>query len=232
MGGAAWGGDVGWCGYSARAGFLSQSAPGDRDTEMFTEGSIFLLCLVSVSRSAPLGCEVLVRPLNQLDPHHLEGRWALVADSLSTPILENPTGSMTVYFSNSSETSVYSYTQGNRLDDQCFYLFYNFSIESSTFTHNLDDFFNLTGSFLYTSCPDCLVIRWVLERETRASVDFYLFSRRRQLEQKEMEEFRAQVECLNMPPPAVMDPTKELCPKQTTSDPAAHTDAKTEVQKA
>ena len=48
---------------------------------------------------------------------------------------------------------------------------------------------------------------------------------------KEVEEFRAQVECLNMPPPAVIYPTKELCTEEMTSDPAAQTEKKTEGQK-
>lgn len=60
---------------------------------------------------------------------------------------------------------------------------------------------------------------------------FYLFRRRRELEHKEIEEFWAQVECLNMPPPAVMDPTKELCTEEMTSDPASQTEEKTEGQR-
>ncbi|KAL7404953.1 hypothetical protein ABVT39_021578 [Epinephelus coioides] len=187
---------------------------------------------MSGCHSAPLSCEDLVRPLDQLDPHHLEGRWVLVAQN-QIPLHPHDPGSMTVYFSNSSETSVYSYTQGNRFRGQCRYLFYNFTIESSTFTDKLDKGINLTGSFLYTSCPDCLLIRFDLEKEGRRIADFYLFSkRRRQLEQKEMEEFMAQMKCLNMPPPIAMDPTSEPCPEETAGGTAAQTDAKTEGQNA
>lgn len=45
-------------------------------------------------------------------------------------------------------------------------------------------------------------------------MDLYLLSRRRRLEQKEMEEFKAQVNCLQLPSPAVMDPSEELCPER------------------
>ena len=185
--------------------------------DMFAVVAIFLLCLMAVSHSAPLTCEDLVRPLDQLDPHDLEGvSWALVAQSLELPFKFE--GSMTMYFSNTSEASVYSYTQGNRFkDDQCDYLFYNFTIENGTITSNLDRFSSLTGSFLYTSCPDCLVVRFVVGGGYRVSADVYLLSKRRQLEQTELDEFGAQMKCLNRNPPDVSDPTKELCPKQTTS---------------
>ncbi|XP_070768120.1 uncharacterized protein [Enoplosus armatus] len=202
---------------------------------MFAVFSVALLCLVSVSHAAPLACEELVRPLDQLDPHHLEGTRALAAGSMSPPFtLEDLKlrGSVTQHFSNSSETSVYFYNHVNRLGVHCYYWSYNFSIESSTFTHHLDNSFKLTGSFLYTSCPDCVVMHWVLEKEKMASVDLYLFSRRREVEQKEMEEFRAQVKCLSLPPPVVMDPATELCPKEPAGDPAAPTEDKTEGQKA
>ncbi|XP_070684293.1 uncharacterized protein [Pempheris klunzingeri] len=194
-----------------------------------------LLCLMTVSHSAPLACEDLVRPLDQFDPNDLEGRWSLVAGSTTLPTtLEDlkDRGSMTVYFSNSSETSVYTFTQVNRLGDNCYHLFHNFTIKNSTFTHKLDSFVNLTASFLYTSCQDCMLLRFVFEGRSMTMVDFYLFSRRRELEQREMEDFRAQMECVKMPAPDVMDPTKELCPKETISAPAAQTEEKTEEKEA
>lgn len=53
--------------------------------DMFAVCAITLLCCVSVSQSAPLACEDSARSLDQLDSHHLEARWALVAGSLSDP---------------------------------------------------------------------------------------------------------------------------------------------------
>ena len=135
-----------------------------------------------------------------------------------------------MYFSNSSEKSVYSFTQGNRQHGNCAQISYNFTIESSTFTTDLDRF-NLTWSFLYTSCPDCFVTYMVVEYERRPATELSLYSRRRALKEEELEEFRAQVECLKMPQPVVMDPTKELCPEETAGDSAAKTEEKTEGQK-
>ena len=191
---------------------------------MFAVFATFLLCWMSVSHSAPLACEDLLHPLDQLDPHHFTGRWALVAGSLNHSASMDALrlrDSITMFFSNTSETSDFSYTQVNRFGDQCQHLPYNISIEGSTFTFDVGNRFELTGSFLYTSCPDCVVMRWIVKSKKRHSVDLYLLSRRREVEQKELEEFRTQLKCLDLPTPVVMDPTKELCPEQPERQPTA-----------
>ncbi|XP_037619989.1 alpha-1-acid glycoprotein 1-like [Sebastes umbrosus] len=196
---------------------------------MFAVGAITLLCMVCVSHSAPLACEDLVRPLDHLDPRHLEGRWVLVAGSLShLPFMERlrrRDSATATFSSNTSETNI-ALSRSMRLDDKCHYHFPNISLEGNSFT--FDDG-NVTTTFIHTSCRDCILMSFDVESGKRQH--FYLYSRRRELEQKEMEEFRAQVECLNMPPPAVMDPSKELCPEETAGDPAAQTEEKTEGQK-
>ena len=64
-------------------------------------------------------------------------------------------------------------------------------------------------------------MKWAVKSSKRVSLDLYLLSKRREVEQNEMEEFRAQLECYQLPSPAVMDPTKELCPEQPESQPTA-----------
>lgn len=189
---------------------------------MFAVFSLALLCLASVSHSAYPVCEKLVEPLDQLDPHHFEGKWAFVAGSLNHPESMEALrlrDSITVFFSNSSETSNFSYTQINRFGDQCQYLPYNISVEGGTFSFDVGKRFELSVDFLYTSCPDCVVMRWAVKSRRRVSLDMYLLSRRREVEQEEMEEFRAQLMCYRLPTPVVMDPTKELCPEQPQSRP-------------
>ncbi|GAA6232337.1 uncharacterized protein LOC117948160 [Lates japonicus] len=191
--------------------------------------AVALLCFVSVSHSAPLACEELVRPLDQLNLRHLEGRWALVAGSLShLPNLERfkQRDSATVNFASNTSDSAISYTRGIRLDNKCMYNSYNISLEGSSFTYDGTAQSNFSLNFAHTSCHDCMLMH--MKVQSGKQQHFYLFSRRRELEQSEMEEFRAQVECLNMPPPAMMDPTKELCLEETA---AAQTDVKTEGQK-
>lgn len=192
---------------------------------------IVLPYMVPASHSAPLPCEELVRPVDQLDLRHLEGKWAMVAGSLSyLPNLERfkQRDSATINVSsNTSDTSI-SYSRSIRLDNKCQYNSYNISLEGSSFTYDGTGKSNISANFAHTSCRDCLVMH--IHLVSKKQQHFYLFSRRRQLEQKEMEEFRAQVECLNMPPPVVLDPTKELCPEEAADDPAAQTEEKTEAQ--
>ncbi|CAK6953447.1 hypothetical protein L3Q82_005416 [Scomber scombrus] len=168
-----------------------------------------LFCLVSVSQPAPLACEYFIQPLDQLDPHHLEGRWVFVADSLSNPAhLED--------FKQTAPadgTSNITYTPSVDAGGKCHYQSYNVSLEGSILTFNEQDQLNLTVTFLYTSCPDCVVMRF--DTKSKELQRLLLFSRRREVEQEEKKEFQAQVECLKMPAPVVMDPTKDLCTEQS-----------------
>ncbi|XP_069024262.1 uncharacterized protein [Embiotoca jacksoni] len=192
--------------------------------DMFAVCAVTMLCVMSQSHSAPLVCEELVHPLDKLALHDFQGRWSLVAGSLNhPPSLEalRLRDSITMYFSNSSETSTFSYTQINRFGEQCQSLAYNISVEGSTFTFDVGNRFNLTSSFLHTSCPDCVVMQWIVKSRRRHSVDLYLLSRRREVERVEMEEFGAQLKCYQLPEPVVMDPTKALCPEQSESQPTA-----------
>uniref|UniRef100_A0A3B5M9V9 Uncharacterized protein n=1 Tax=Xiphophorus couchianus TaxID=32473 RepID=A0A3B5M9V9_9TELE len=163
----------------------------------------------SFNRSAPLTCEESVRPLDRLDTRRLEGKWALVAGSLSHP----PFLDATAEFSNNSDESSIFFRRSGRSNGNCYYASYNVTLEGSSFT--LDDL-NITTTFVHTSCHDCILLKFDVESGKRQH--FYLFSKRRQLEEMEIEEFRAQAKCLNIPPPVVMDPTKELCPEQHTTN--------------
>ncbi|KAG8014875.1 hypothetical protein GBF38_003560 [Nibea albiflora] len=190
--------------------------------------AVALLCSASVSWSAPVPCEELLRPLDRLHLHRLEGRFALIAGSLSNlTYLEKfkQRDSATINFSSNTSDANISYTSTILLHDECLYHSYNISLQGSSFTFDGTDKSILSANYVHTSCPDCVLMRMIVESVKRQHL--YLFSKRREVEQKEMEEFKAQVACLNMPAPAVMDPTKELCPEET----AAQTEETTEEQK-
>lgn len=181
---------------------------------MFAVYVIALLCWASLGHGAPLACEDLVRPQDGLGFQHLEGRQSLVAASLDDlTYLENfkRRDSATIYFANSSDTSKLSFIRSFRSNDSCQYLTSNITVEGSSFAF---EEYNITVTFLSTSCPDCALMRF--DDSSKKPLRMYLFSRRRELEEKEMEEFKAQAKCLNMHPPVLMDPTKELCPEQIT----------------
>lgn len=197
---------------------------------MLSVCAVAIFCLVSVTRSSPLPCEKLVHPLDLSTSSHLEGRWALIAGSLNHPpsmAALAQRDSITMYFSNSSDAL--TYTQINRFGDECQHRLYNISAEGRAFTFDVGNRFQLTGALLQTSCPDCLVMRWVVSSKRRHSVDLYLLSRRRTVEPKEMEEFRAQLKCYQLPAPVVMDPSRDLCPEQPESQSTAATPQDQEV---
>lgn len=176
---------------------------------MFAVFAIALLCLVSVSRAAPLDCKDLTEPLGQVDPRDMKGRWSLVADSMKIIEAAEPhqhTDSIALEFFNTT------YTQANRYGDHCHYSSREVSIKGPNFHVDVGHMANFTGTIFNTSCPDCMMLSFNVESPNFKSMELCLFSRRREVDQKELEEFRAQVECLNMPKHVVMDPTKELCP--------------------
>lgn len=176
---------------------------------------VFLFSLVHLSQAALQNCEDLLRPLDQLHPHSLEGDWALIAGSLShRPFMKHfgQRESSAASFSNNTDSNTITWRRSMRTENKCHYHSYNISLEGSSFTFP-DGSVNAT--FIHTSCPDCILISFDVESGKR--IHFYLFSRRRQLEEMELDEFRRQVGCLKMPPPVMMDPTKELCPMEGAS---------------
>ncbi|TWW58529.1 hypothetical protein D4764_06G0000590 [Takifugu flavidus] len=185
---------------------------------MFAVHVLLLFSLAHLSHSALQTCGDLLRPLNQLHPRSLEGDWALVAGTLSQlSLMEDfsQRGGATVSFSNNTDSITVTFKRSINSKNNCYYQSYNISLEGSSFTFD-DGSSNAT--FIHTSCPDCILISF--NGESGDLLYFYLFSRRRQLEEKEMEEFRRQVGCLKMPPPFVMNPANELCPEEGTSEAA------------
>uniref|UniRef100_A0A673CY32 Apolipoprotein M n=1 Tax=Sphaeramia orbicularis TaxID=375764 RepID=A0A673CY32_9TELE len=168
---------------------------------MASAGCVFLfLGLMSLSHCAPLPCEDLVRPKAQLYPHHLEGRWTLMALSLTHlpyPDTFNQTDGAFITFSSNSSANTVSYIRTIRLNNKCHSHSYNITLEGSTFTYDGWNSSNWTANFVQTSCHDCLIMH--LRLEPAKQQQLFLLSRRTAVEQMEIEEFRAQAKCLKMP---------------------------------
>lgn len=171
---------------------------------------LLLLFLSSAcrSRAAPLTCEQLLQPLDRPDPHRLEGTWALVAGSISYPAaMEHFRSRDSASASFSTNQTGITMTRTMSLNDRCNYMSINISLEGSSFSFTGDD---VSATFTRAPCHDCILMSFDVSSGKR--LHLYLYSRRRQLEEQELEEFRRQAECLQLPPPHVTDPTKELCP--------------------
>lgn len=183
---------------------------------MFAVYIIVFICWKSVSHAAPSACENLLHPLEQLDFHHLEGSWALVAGSVSDPAhLESlkSRDSARIIFAGNNDTSKISFTRVFSSHDSCQYMHSNITLQGSGFTFEQ---LNVTVTALNTSCSDCVAMRFDKSKQVQR---FYLFSRSREVGQTEMEEFKAQGACLNITAPFVMDPSKELCPEKISGNP-------------
>lgn len=178
--------------------------------KMFYTICIILVLSVSGNLAAPVSCGDLLRPLNEVNSTSLVGRWASVASSLQ---MEAARADLEGKDSFAIDVRNSSYTMAISSKGQCHYFQRNISLEGSVVTSKVKNF-TLTATLLHTSCPDCLVMTFDVQSPYYKSLDFYLMSRRRQVLKEEMEEFMAQLKCLNMRPPIVMDPTMELCPQQ------------------
>ncbi|KAI3352458.1 hypothetical protein L3Q82_005412 [Scortum barcoo] len=174
---------------------------------MFAAWAIAFLCFMPMSHSAPVDCNDLLKPSDQIHFHQLEGTWAMVADSMQITEFQHPVpriGSVSVTLVNST------YTRAMSIDGRCFYDSHNVSNEGPNFKIEVP--FNYTGTILSTSCADCVVLSLSMELPHKKSKELCLFSKRREVDPKELREFIAQVDCLNMPKPVVMDPNEGLCP--------------------
>uniref|UniRef100_A0A3B3HNG2 Apolipoprotein M n=1 Tax=Oryzias latipes TaxID=8090 RepID=A0A3B3HNG2_ORYLA len=174
--------------------------------------AIALLCWVSVSRSAPTPCEELVRPSDQVNFPDLKDSRVLVLASAKDPLQAEKLksrDSVTISFDNHTDSSEMFLKRSYSFGDRCEYVQSNITVEGSSFSFAE---YNISVSFLRSSCADCITM--VFNKSSQGPVRLYLFSRRREVNLKESEEFTAQAKCFNMSPTVVMDPTKELCPEQ------------------
>lgn len=170
--------------------------------------AILLLGLASLGRSSSPPCDDLVRPAEQLPPDLFSGRWAFVAAGLGNPIHElkfKSRDSASFVFVN--QTSGMQLTRTVRFQGSCQYSSSDLVLQGGGLNYLVS---NTTLKILRSSCADCLVIHSYRRLDDYQHV--YLFSRRRQVQGEEMEEFEAQVKCFNIPVVVHSDPTKELCP--------------------
>lgn len=192
---------------------------------MFASFVILLFCGVSVSHSAPAPCENLLRPVENLSFQHVKGSWALVSVSAADPkYLEKlkSGNSGSGFFANYTDTAEISFTRISGDGESCQYMQTNITLDGSGFR---DPQLNITMTLLHSSCVDCIVVQ--LEEIPGKPLRLYLFSRRREVDANEMEEFKAQAKCLNMSEHHVMDPTTALCPHAISGNAAASTEAST-----
>ncbi|CAJ1053567.1 hypothetical protein L3Q82_005416 [Xyrichtys novacula] len=175
---------------------------------------VALFCFIPASSLAPPHCEELVRPLDHVDGHQLDGLWLLIAISLDDPLYPAETlkifDSWVIKFSNASDTSNTSnllYETIYSAGGSC----YNPPSSNITLKGNSFSSSNVSITFIHTGCSDCLLMHF-LNREGFGNL--HLYSKRREVEKEVMDEFKTQIECVKNQPPVMMDTSKKLCPYQ------------------
>uniref|UniRef100_A0A3Q2ZIZ0 Apolipoprotein M n=1 Tax=Hippocampus comes TaxID=109280 RepID=A0A3Q2ZIZ0_HIPCM len=153
-------------------------------------------------RSASLACEDLIRPLDGMEAGLLAGRWALISGGFIDPAKLS-------YFNRRDSASIdvsvspggdISYTPRVHMEGKCHSSTHNVTLEGSALRFR--DKSNITVTLVYTSCQDCLLLRFDDDGDNTV-MRAYLFSRRREVTEEEKAEFTTQAACLNMLPPVL-----------------------------
>ncbi|XP_035516507.1 uncharacterized protein LOC118327309 [Morone saxatilis] len=193
----------------------------------FIHVAVAVLCLLTGGQSAPVtSCEDLIRPIEIHGRDQLLGKWTYVSESTTVPGSKMMTKlwveSVWVKVTVANEIDAFSVFQAQKMFGRCFTLTYKMTLKNSTLSTVQP--VTVTQVLLNTGCPDCLVAHSNYTiGESRYSA-LQLMSRRSTVSAAELEEFKKQVDCLNLPSPAILDPEKGFCPDESPSQETETTD--------
>ncbi|XP_058496582.1 uncharacterized protein LOC131466961 [Solea solea] len=180
-----------------------------------------VLSFLSVGQSAPVtDCESLIQPVKIQDREQLLGKWIYLAEStnftgsklLTNMLVETVWGKMTA----ANEIDAIHHYQSLKMFGQCFAVRTNLTLENNTFS--MVQPYPASAEVLKSGCADCLVFHikysFIFGRQYRG---LQLLSKRTNVSTAELQEFKKQVECLNLPPPAILVTDTGLCPDESSS---------------
>ncbi|GAA6234753.1 uncharacterized protein LOC108875889 [Lates japonicus] len=193
----------------------------------FVHVAVAVLGLLSVGQSAPLtSCKSLTQPLEIQGRDHLLGKWIFIAEST------NITGSrlLTKKFVDSAwskitaanESDAINNYQAQKMFGRCFSISTKATVENSTLS--MVHPYAASTILLNTACTDCLVFYSKFTTGSSIYAGVQLLSKRSNVSADELQEFMKQVECLNLPAPAILDPEKGFCPDESLSQETENTD--------
>ncbi|XP_037620644.1 uncharacterized protein LOC119485262 [Sebastes umbrosus] len=186
----------------------------------FIHAAVVVLSLLSVGQSAPvIDCERLVQPLEFTGREQLLGKWTYIAEATNIPASQL----MTKMLVDSARTNITAAAdesdiinlQTLKMFGRCFTVTSKMTVGNSTLS--MDKPVIGSGVLLTTSCPDCTVSYSNYTIGGRSYQSIQLMSRRDKLTAAELQEFTKQVECVNLPAPAILDPEKGFCPDESPS---------------
>ncbi|KAL0965093.1 hypothetical protein UPYG_G00276700 [Umbra pygmaea] len=173
------------------------------------------LCIISFSLlstvlAAPLSCQDLLKPLNSTD--YILGKWTLIAQANDLPgarevVAQKMINSWT-HFTPGTQNNTIDGLEVANIDGQCFSVNATLVIENNKFTKPLS--VPMTETLLHT-CSDCLLLHTEISLVDNYS-QLNLYSKRKELSPVELDVFKKQVDCLNMPPAVFTKPERDPCP--------------------
>ncbi|XP_040001070.1 uncharacterized protein LOC120799781 [Xiphias gladius] len=191
-----------------------------RATMAFVHVAVAVFSLLSVGQSAPVtGCESLIQPIEIQGRDQLLGNWTYLAEStditgskfLTKMFVESAWGKITA----GDESDAINHYQAQKMFGQCFSITIKLILENSTLS--MVQPYTASAILLNTGCTDCLVLYSKYTTGGGNYSGLQLLSRRSKVSAAELQEFMKQVECLNLPSPAILDPEKGFCPDESPS---------------
>ncbi|XP_035992743.1 uncharacterized protein LOC105923171 [Fundulus heteroclitus] len=189
--------------------------------------AVVLFSLLSLGQSAPAtNCDILTQPIQLSGRDQLLGRWNYMAESTDLPgyteLSKMFTATVWRNLTAAAEENVITSIQYQKMFGLCYTYSYNMTLENNALV--LVHPYPPTTFHLNTGCPDCMVVysNYTIGKSSFRSLQ--LLSRRSQVSAAELEEYKKQAECLNLPGAVIMDVEKGFCPDPSLSKDTKITD--------
>ncbi|XP_019717889.1 uncharacterized protein LOC109511328 [Hippocampus comes] len=181
---------------------------------------ILAAALLPAALSAPLAdCDVLTRQVQIQGRDQFLGVWTYVAESTNMPgsktltkmFVDNVWGK--IYPANESDS--FFVFQVQKMLGRCFSVTSKLTLVNNTL--HMEYPISATEVLMTTSCPDCILLlsNYTLGESTYMGMQ--LLTRRPKVTSAEMDEFKRQAACLNLPSPTVLDSDKGFCTDSSAS---------------
>ncbi|XP_043970812.1 uncharacterized protein LOC122829943 [Gambusia affinis] len=182
--------------------------------------AVAVFSLLSLGQTAPTtNCDSLTQQIQISGRDQLLGRWNYIAESSdirgSKELLEISRGTVWLNYVAANEENIMIGSMHLKTFGQCFSMTFNSTLESNTLTFDYP--YSSTGFHLKTGCPDCRVVYSNITFGRSSYRAVQLLSRRMKVSAAELEEYKKQVECLNLPEAAILDPEQGFCPDPSVS---------------
>ncbi|KAJ0033036.1 hypothetical protein NQD34_000143 [Periophthalmus magnuspinnatus] len=183
--------------------------------------ALVVLSLLYLGHTAPvITCESLTQTISIESRDTLLGKWMYVGESTNMAgtreLTKKFVDSVFVQVHPLPDISSFEFKQVQKSFGVCATLSSTTVMVNNTLITNKP--YKAVDHLLKTSCPDCLVVKSNFTLGTNYYSILQLLSRRRTLSTAELDEFKQQAKCLNLPEATFLNPDKELCSEEQLTD--------------